>query len=183
MIEQKAKEPMVLNAEGAAAPGPLLERVEAPVARADIALVSGRRYELSAEEGGDRLTVRGRDGQVELRITLTEAGPVLSFSGAELELSATKSIKMQAPSVQIAGGEIQLQSDGDIIEKIGGHHHTQVEGEERLEAGAVQMQSNRGAISVKAMHQIELDGEHIGLNDDPAPEPFGWSSLGKKIDR
>jgi hypothetical protein len=27
------------------------------------------------------------------------------------------------------------------------------------------------------MKKIALDGEHIGLNDDPLPQPFPWSAL------
>jgi hypothetical protein len=32
-------------------------------------------------------------------------------------------------------------------------------------------------VGVRAMGRIALDGEHIGLNDDPAPQPFGWSEI------
>jgi len=31
-------------------------------------------------------------------------------------------------------------------------------------------------VGVRAMGRIALDGEHIGLNDDPLPQPFAWSA-------
>lgn len=167
--------------EGEASSRPLLDQVKAPVASADIALLSGRSYELRSDGEGDRLTIRGRGGEVLLRIGMTEAGPVLSFSGADIELSASRSLKLSAGSVDIrAERELQLQSGGALVEKIGGHHHTQVKGEERLEASALQMQANSGSVEVKAMRRIALDGEHIGLNDEPLPQPFGWSAIGEE---
>jgi len=52
----------------------------------EVLLSSGRHYAIEAKPDGDRLTVRARDGQVMLRVTLTDAGPVLFFENADLEL-------------------------------------------------------------------------------------------------
>jgi hypothetical protein len=41
----------------------------------------------------------------------------------------------------------------------------------------VELQANQGGVSVRAMEKIALDGERIGLNDDPAPQPFPWSAI------
>ena len=46
-----------------------------------------------------------------------------------------------------------------------------------MEAANVEIQANTGAVGVRAMGRIALDGEHIGLNDDPAPQPFAWSGI------
>jgi hypothetical protein len=46
-----------------------------------------------------------------------------------------------------------------------------------VEAAKVEIQANLGGVAVRAMQKIALDGEHIGLNDDPAPQPFPWSAI------
>ncbi|WP_434046934.1 MULTISPECIES: hypothetical protein [Sorangium] len=53
---------------------------DALVPSATVSLSSGRRYEIEATLSGDRLVVRGKDGELILQMEITEAGPVLSFS-------------------------------------------------------------------------------------------------------
>ncbi|WP_438028822.1 hypothetical protein [Sorangium sp. So ce233] len=53
---------------------------DAPVPSATVSLSSGRRYEIEATLSGDRLFVRGRNGELILQMEITDAGPVLSFS-------------------------------------------------------------------------------------------------------
>jgi hypothetical protein len=60
---------------------------------------------------------------------------------------------------------------------VAGDHHVRVGGDERVEAANVQLQANAGAVAVRALGRIALDGEHIGLNDDPLPQPFAWSAI------
>ncbi|MGK3981739.1 hypothetical protein WME99_01785 [Sorangium sp. So ce136] len=50
------------------------------VPSATVSLSSGRRYMIEATPSGDRLVVRGRDGELVLQMEITDAGPVLSFS-------------------------------------------------------------------------------------------------------
>jgi hypothetical protein len=160
------------------APSLSLDDVEAPLGAASVTLVSGRRYELEAGSDADRVTIRGRTGEVVLRIEVTDAGPVLSFSGASIEIAATRRLHLAAEEVAIdARRDLALSSGGSLEERIGGHHHTHVAGDERLEAASVEIQANTGAVGVRAMGRIGLDGEHIGLNDDPMPQPFGWSAI------
>jgi hypothetical protein len=35
---------------------------------------------------------------------------------------------------------------------------------------------------VRALGRIALDGEHVGLNDDPLPRPFAWSAIAEGPD-
>ncbi len=165
----------------AEAPAPqavTLDEVETPVVSARVALASGRRYELAAGDDADRLIVRGRDGEVVLRIEVTDAGPVLRFSGAEVDLSAARRLRLSAQEVSVeAAGEMSIRAGGALREHVGGDHHTRVAGDERVEAANVELQANSGAVGVRAMGRIGLDGEHIGLNDDPVPAPFSWSAI------
>ncbi|MBI4956356.1 MAG: hypothetical protein HY908_30345 [Myxococcales bacterium] len=173
--------------EGRSLPGGLspspspLDAVAAPVARADFVLTSGRRYELDAargEGGYDRLTVRGRGGEVVLEITVGERGPVLRFASCELEVEAARAVRVHAPEIELRAAEtLRLESGGDLEERVAGGRHARVAGDDRLEAGAIQTQASRGAVEVRARDRIALDGEHIGLNDDPCPQPFGWTDL------
>jgi hypothetical protein len=156
----------------------LLDEIEAPAPNAAIVLASGRRYELEAGHEADRVVIRARSGEVVLRIEVTDAGPVLSFSGASLDLQATGRLRLAAREVSVeATGDISLSAGGSMRENIVGDHHTRVTGDERVEAANVQLQANEGAVGVRAIGRIGLDGEHVGVNDDPLPKPFGWSAI------
>jgi hypothetical protein len=161
-------------------PNPL-DGVEAPVPSATLVLTSGRRYDVEAGAESDRLVIRSRSGEVVLRIEVTDAGPVLSFSGASLELSATQRLHLAAKEVSVeAAGDVSLTAGGSLRETVGGDHQTKVAGDERVEAANVQLQANEGAVGVRALGRIALDGEHIGLNDDPLPAPFPWSAIAEE---
>lgn len=69
------------------------------------ALPSGRQVALSLENGNELLEVYAPDGQVEVRIELTEAGPVVRLSGARLELSATETVSIDAKNVEVNASE------------------------------------------------------------------------------
>jgi hypothetical protein len=142
----------------------------------DVTLRSGRRYELRAGETVDTLTVRSASGTVLLRVAVGDDGPLLSFESAQITLSARNHLALAAPAVSVTTGDLRVLA-GSSEERIEGHRHAHVGGEDRLEAGAVAIQANEGGVAVKAMHRIALDGEHIGLNDDPAPLPFAWSAI------
>jgi hypothetical protein len=152
---------------------PLLDQLDVPVAAATLTTTSGRRYEIASGDEADRVTIRSRGGEVVLRIEITDAGPVLSFTGASVELSATKKLRMAAE-------EVAIEAAGDLSVRAGGHHHQRVDGDVRVEARNLELQASTGGASVRAAGRIALDGEHIGLNDDPLPQPFGWSAIAEE---
>jgi hypothetical protein len=161
----------------------LLDEIDAPVPAAAVTLTSGRRYDLEAGADADRLVIRARGGEVVLRIEVTDAGPVLSFSGASIDLEATRRLRVAAQEVSIeAKGDVALSAGGSLRETVAGDHHTRVAGDERVEAANVQLQANVGGVGVRAMERIALDGEHVGLNDDPLPRPFEWSQIAGEED-
>ena len=57
-----------------------------------------------------------------------------------------------------------------------------VRGQDRLEAGSIERQTNDADYVVRAMGKIALDGSHIGLNDAPCPEPLSWSALADALE-
>lgn len=159
----------------------LLEKIELPVEQASVLLSSGRRVEVEAGEPCDRVTMRSGSGALLLEIELGERGLRLRCSGAELELSGTEKLCLAARTVEIQAVEkLLLASDGDLTERIAGDHHSRVGGTERREAARVEVQANDGTMAIRARQAIRLDGEHIGLNDDPCPAPFAWSQAAEE---
>ncbi|WP_437758752.1 hypothetical protein [Sorangium sp. So ce1389] len=63
---------------------------DALVPSATVSLSSGRRYMIEATPSGDRLVVRGRDGELVLQMEITDAGPVLSFSAPNGERAGSR---------------------------------------------------------------------------------------------
>ncbi len=154
----------------------LLDAVEIGTHAERVTLRSGRRCELESGSKADRITVRSASGSVLLRVTIGDDGPLLSFESAAIELSAPDRLTLSAPELILTAEDLKVQADS-CEQRIEGNRHTQVRGEDRLEAGAVAIQASERSVAVRAMEQIALDGEHIGLNDDPCPAPFEWSEI------
>lgn len=161
----------------------LLEDVEATVGRADLVLTSGRRYELESGDAADRLTIRGRTGEIILRVEVNERGPILSFAAAEIDVRAAGRMRLAAREVEIASeGDLTLSARGSIRQRAAGDVDVRASGDTRVEAAAIQLQASAEGVDVRAMRSIRLDGEHIGLNDDPHPAPFPWSRLAREAE-
>lgn len=155
----------------------LLDAVELPCDAATVATLSGRRYDIQSGERGDRLTVRSRGGEVVLRVTITDSGPILVFEGAEVELCATRALRLRADEVSVrARGDLCLESGGALDARVGGSVHTRVAGALRMEAAEVEIQASERHLAARARGTIAIDGEHIALNGDPFPQPFAWSA-------
>jgi hypothetical protein len=155
-----------------------LRLVEVLPSDLDAVLASGRRYSIEAGADSDQLTIRGRGGQVLLRVEVTEAGPVLRFDSAAIELTAARTLSLHAERLDIrARGDVDVDVGGALREHVGGDYHARVDGAARVEAAAVELQASEGRVALRAMKSIHLDGEHIGLNDDPLPAPFPWSAI------
>ncbi len=154
----------------------LLDAVELGTQAERVTLRSGRRYELEAGSEADRITVRSASGSVLLRVTVGDDGPLLCFESAAIELSAHDRLTLSAPELTLTAEDLKVQA-GSCEQQIEGNRHTHVRGEDRLEAGAVAVQASERGVALRAMEHIALDGEHIGLNDDPCPAPFEWSEI------
>lgn len=78
-------------------------------------LPSGRTLRLITANGHEELLLEAPNGELELRILLTEDGPVLKLSAAKLELEATDSISMKCRNLDISASEsATLTSDGTL---------------------------------------------------------------------
>ncbi len=83
----------------------------------EVYLRDGRKLVVS-EAGIDQLVeIRNGAGLVEIRIQLTEQGPVVQVEAARLQLKASEAIEIASPHVAIAGSE-KLELTGG---KVGVH--------------------------------------------------------------
>ena len=113
-------------------------------------LPSGRSLVLRTDPAGEELEIRSRRGEVEVRIVLTDAGPVVTLRGGRLELDAPAvSVRCETFAVQ-ASSEVSLTSQGAV----------------RIAADE---------LHARTAQDIHLNGAFIRLNctpDAPAPTPL-----------
>ncbi len=64
--------------------------------------------------------IRNESGLVEVRIELTEKGPVLRMESARLELKASEAVEIESPRVAIKGGKIEVEGEEEVtVESTG----------------------------------------------------------------
>jgi hypothetical protein len=91
--------------------------------RREIYLREGRT--LSVEQSGteELVEIRSSSGQVELRIKLTEEGPVLQVESARLQLKASESVEIESKRVEIRAtetvhltskDEVKVEAEGEV---------------------------------------------------------------------
>lgn len=131
-----------------------------------LALASGRIVEADVDEPGrDRLTIRSATGEVELQICMTEKGPLLRFRAADVELEATRDVKVHCEEFHVkAEKNIVQESGGDLRQRIGGQADVKVRGRMTLAARDTRIQAKRGNVQIEANDDVEVLGERIKLN-------------------
>lgn len=138
--------------------------VDSPVASDAREFTSGRR--VSLEEGAeDRVTVTNPEGQVELSVRFTAAGPVLTFGAAAIDLKTKGRINLDCGKLNIRSRHgIEMETGGDLIQKVDGRHALLVERGSTTEAYAVEIRSTHGDVRVKANDDARIDAERVLLN-------------------
>ena len=72
-------------------------------------------HSLAVGPGGKAVEIRAPGGQVEIRIEMTEAGPVLRAEAAKLEIKAEEDVVIEGKHVSLSGSEsVDLDSEGKI---------------------------------------------------------------------
>ncbi len=121
----------------------------AAAAPARLTTPTGRSVEVHSAGEEDRLTVRAASGVVELEVRFTERGPLLRFSGADVELQATKTLRLAAQNIEAHAQEgVTMTATQDVS----------------LRGDAVNIQAERGNVKVEANDDVILLGERIRLN-------------------
>jgi phage gp45-like len=87
----------------------------------EVYLKDGRKLTVS-DQGADQLVeIRNESGMVEVRIKLTEAGPVLQMEAVKLQLKATDAVEIESArveikgteSVEVSGGKVEVEAEED----------------------------------------------------------------------
>jgi len=87
-------------------------------------LPSGRSVLLKVTSTGEELQIRSPTGDVEVRITLGEGGPIVHLSGARLELETPDTLALNCRRLEVKTEEtIDLKSAGDMRVRTTGDIH------------------------------------------------------------
>jgi phage gp45-like len=87
----------------------------APAQVSEMALSSGRKIRVKETFSEDIVEIVESEGTVSIKITLTETGPVISVSGAKLEINSTESIKLESKRIEIKSSEqTVIKSEGNL---------------------------------------------------------------------
>ncbi|UCE82699.1 MAG: hypothetical protein JSV47_13535 [Deltaproteobacteria bacterium] len=101
-----SKKAEVINLEPSAAGQPEKRRLQ---------LDSGRQVLILSDENQDRLEIVEPNGEVAIKVRLTDEGPVVTIRGAHLELKSTETLALEAKRVKIKAEEAAVvKSEGSL---------------------------------------------------------------------
>ena len=89
----------------------------------ELYLDEGRTLKLSRAAGEQIVEVRAASGQLELRVRLTEQGPVLQMEAVKVALSAEDSVAIKCKTFNVeatgdtiiqSGGEVKIKAEGEV---------------------------------------------------------------------
>jgi lipopolysaccharide export system protein LptC len=80
----------------------------------EVYLRDGRKLVLGETGANQLVEIRSESGQVEVRIELTEAGPVLRMEAVKLELKADQAIELESQKVSIKATEVKIESEDTV---------------------------------------------------------------------
>ena len=93
----------------------LEELTEETSDRREIYLREGRTLSVESSGTDELVEIRGSSGQVEVRIRLTEEGPVLQMESARLQLKASEAVEIESKRVEIRATEtVQIASKDEV---------------------------------------------------------------------
>ncbi|WP_434045857.1 MULTISPECIES: hypothetical protein [Sorangium] len=147
-------------------------------APARVVLASGRSIEIAEEGAEERIQIRAAAGQLLVSIRLTDEGPVLSLSGASLEIAAAKTLSLSCDTLRI-------QASQDAAVEVGGSLHERVRGSVVREAGKsarttareVRLEASPGGVEIRANDDVDIVGERVRLNSEDPPMPLSWEEF------
>ncbi len=138
---------------------------------------SGHCAEIVRGEPRESLTLRARDGQCVLAIELTERGTTLRLSGDALEIASTSTLSLRAGHLELEADSAAIRIAGNLNERVGGDAQRQVAGRSALWASEVDIEAERGGVTVKANDDVDVQGERVRLNCDDPPAPLSWEQF------
>jgi hypothetical protein len=92
------------------------EGAEEVIEERELYLRDGRKLVIGERAGEQLVEIRNESGMLEIRIVLTEQGPVLQMESARLSLKATEAIEIESKHVAIKATEnIDVQAGGEVV--------------------------------------------------------------------
>jgi hypothetical protein len=166
--------PAVASSESAIAPA----AAPSPALAAHVcvlALASGRSIEVTEGGAEERIQLRSTSGEVMLTVRLTDEGPVLSLSGASLEIAASKSLALSCETLHIkAARDALIEVGGSLRERVEGSVTRETAGASTVSGREVKLEAFPGGIVLKANDDVAINGERVLLNSDDRPMPRTW---------
>ncbi len=81
----------------------------------EVYLKDGRKIVVSEQAGDQLVEIRNESGLVEVRIQLTEQGPVLQVEAARMQLKASESVQIESKKIELKSEEgTEIESEGDV---------------------------------------------------------------------
>ena len=78
----------------------------------EVSLKDGRKLVVTE---GQLVEIRNESGMVEIRIQLTEQGPVLQVEAARMQLKASESVQIESKKIELKSEEgTEIESEGDV---------------------------------------------------------------------
>lgn len=82
----------------------------------EVYLRNGRKLVVKEQSGEQLVEIRSESGMVEVRIRLTEEGPVLQMESARLSLRASEVVEIESKRIEIKSTEeMTLTAGGDLV--------------------------------------------------------------------
>jgi hypothetical protein len=143
----------------------VLEAIAEESAARAIRLPSQRRVVAEATAEGDRIRIESPNGEVELTVTMTEAGPLLRFRAADLALSTSGDVAIDCQRFDVRAAKgMAFESGGDVREVVDGDKLTKVRGTHAQLARRALVEAKRGDVRIVASDDVEVVGERVKLN-------------------
>lgn len=99
----------------------------------EVYLREGRTLTVSTVGTDELVEIRAASGQVELRIVLTEQGPVLQMEAVRLKLKATEAVEVETKQFSVKAEEsVALVSQGELTIASTGETKVEAEGDVRV---------------------------------------------------
>jgi predicted polyphosphate/ATP-dependent NAD kinase len=76
----------------------------------EVFLRDGKKLVVSDQGNEQIVEIRNESGMLEVRIKLTDQGPILQMEGARLSLKATESVEIESQKVALKADELALQA-------------------------------------------------------------------------
>lgn len=99
----------------------------------ELYLREGRTLTVAARGAEELIEIRAASGQVEVRIVMTEQGPVLQMEAVRLQLKAAEAVEVETKQFTVKAQEaVTLASEGEVKVTSAGETKVEAEGDVRM---------------------------------------------------